>query len=155
MIRWLIFRADSTRLCKFLELSALAIRLSAEGGFQGKQGLLTIASRRHRELRHKGLGLAVGAGGFAERHHARWFLVRHSYVVCVDGPESLVPYDVFLVDGDFRMEKKPKKISDQETAADMAKAAVETTKSGKHHLIRLYNSERKLKLIARSERQYL
>ena len=56
MIRWLIFRADSTRLCKFLELSALAIRLSAEGGFQGKQGLLTIASRRQRELRRKPLG---------------------------------------------------------------------------------------------------
>ncbi|TKA67417.1 hypothetical protein B0A55_11279, partial [Friedmanniomyces simplex] len=155
MIRWLIFRADSTRLCKFLELSALAIRLSAEGGFQGKQGLLTIASRRHRELRHKGLNLTKGAGGFAERHHPRWFLVRHSYIVCVDGPESLIPYDVFLVDSDFRTEKKAKKITEQKTAAEMAKAAVDTTKSGKHHLIRMYNSERKLKLIAKSERQYI
>ncbi|KAK0269983.1 Phospholipase D1 [Friedmanniomyces endolithicus] len=155
MIRWLIFRADSTRLCKFLELSALAIRLSAEGGFQGKQGLLTIASRRHRELRHKGLTLTKGGGGFAERHHARWFLVRHSYIVCVDGPESLIPYDVFLVDADFRMEKKAKKITEQKTAAEMAKAAVDTTKSGKNHLIRLYNSERKLKLIAKSERQFV
>lgn len=155
MIRWLIFRADSTRLCKFLEVSALAIRLSAEGGFQGKQGLLTIASRRNRELRRKGLGLALGAGGFAERHKPRWFLVRHSYIVCVDGPESTTPYDVFLVDSDFRTEKVKKRIADQTTATEMAKAAADTTTTGKHHLIRLYNSERKLKLVARSERQYL
>ncbi|KAK5107721.1 hypothetical protein LTR62_000743 [Meristemomyces frigidus] len=160
MIRWLIFRPDSTRLCKFLELSAMAIRLSAEGGWQGKQGLLTIASRQHRDLKRKGLDMAMMAsggltGGFRERHKPRWFLVRHSYLVCVDGPESLTPYDVFLVDSEFRTEKKQKKISDQKTASEMAKAAVDNTTSGKHHLIRLYNAERKLKLIARSERQYL
>ncbi|KAK4556605.1 Phospholipase D1 [Recurvomyces mirabilis] len=156
MIRWLIFRADSTRLCKFLELSALAVRLSAEGGWQGKQGLLTIASRQHRDLKRKGMGIAMAAtGGFAERHRPKWFLVRHSYVVCVDGPESLIPYDCFLVDSDFRTEKRAKMIIDQKTASEMAKAAVDNTTSGKHHLLRLYNAERKLKLVARSERQYL
>ncbi|KAK5168167.1 Phospholipase D1 [Saxophila tyrrhenica] len=159
MIRWLIFRADSTRLCKFLELSALAIRLSAEGGFQGKQGLLTIASRRQQELRHRPLAPKA----IADRHRPRWFLVRHSYIVCVDGPESLNPYDVFLVDSSFRTEKEKKKISDAKTPNQMAKVAVE--KSGeaaarvpghtKHLMIRLYNSERKLKLLARTERQYM
>ncbi|KAK3054653.1 Phospholipase D1 [Extremus antarcticus] len=159
MIRWLIFRADSTRLCKFLELSALAIRLSAEGGFQGKQGLLTIASRRQRELRHRPLAPKA----IIERHKPRWFLIRHSYIVCVDGPESLNPYDVFLVDSDFRTEKEKRKITEQKTPGTMAKVAME--KSGDaivhvpgrkgQHLIRLYNSERKLKLIARTERQYM
>ena len=157
MIRWLIFRADSTRLCKFLELSALAIRLSAEGGFQGKQGLLTIASRRNRELRRKPLGPQA----IADRHKPRWFLVRHSYVVCVDGPESLNPYDVFLVDSDFSTEKRKKPISEQTTAQETAKAVVERSaaaavpRHSKHLLLRLYNSERKLKLLARTERQYL
>nr|POF01099.1 phospholipase d1 [Quercus suber] len=153
MIRWLIFRADSTRLCKFLEVSALAIRLSAEGGFQGKQGLLTIASRQRREIRHKQLTPSA----FVDRHKARWFLVRHSYIVCVDGPESLIPYDVFLVDSDFRTEKYRQAVDDvPKTAQEEAKIAAESgTSRTKHHLLRLYNSERKLKLIARNERQYL
>lgn len=153
MIRWLIFRPDSTRLCKFLEVSALAIRLSAEGGFQGKQGLLTIASRQRRDIRRKNLSPAA----FADRHRARWFLVRHSYIVCVDGPESLIPYDVFLVDSDFRTEKSTQTLTDgPQTAQDEAKIVAESgTSRTKHHIIRLYNSERKLKLIARNERQYL
>ncbi|KAK5734900.1 Phospholipase D1 [Elasticomyces elasticus] len=157
MIRWLIFRADSTRLCRFLELSAMAMRLSAEGGFQGKQGLLTIASRQHRPIKEMlSLGLVGAAGTSVERHSQRWFLVRHSYVVCVDGPESMVPYDVFLVDSDFRTEKLTKRIADTKTAGEMAKAAVDISAkgAGKHHLIRLYNSERKLKLVARNERVY-
>lgn len=156
MIRWLIFRPDSTRLCKFLELSALAIRLSAEGGYNGKQGLLSIASRRGRGLNVNGLKalpLVGKGGGLREGRHPRWFLVRHSYVVCVDGPESLVPYDVFLVDSDFRTDKHGR-----HSVGGAAKNAVDATTSGapgKHHLIRLYNAEGKLKLVARSERQYL
>ncbi|KAF2485266.1 hypothetical protein BDY17DRAFT_247509 [Neohortaea acidophila] len=150
MIRWLIFRPDSTRLCQFLEISALAIRLSVEGGYQGKQGLLQIASRRNKELRR------VEPFATFERHHPRWFLVRHSYVVCVDGPESLNPYDVFLVDSDFTTEKRQKRIADRSTTNGDSSKAVDMPKShGKHLLIRLYNAERKLKLFARNERLFL
>ncbi|EMC92501.1 hypothetical protein BAUCODRAFT_77697 [Baudoinia panamericana UAMH 10762] len=157
MIRWLIFRADANRLCRFLEISALALRLGAEGGWQGKQGLLTIASRPNKEMRTKAMamGRLMVAADFKERHKPRWFLVRQSYVVCVDGPESLTPYDVFLVDSDSRTEQIPRKMVDQKTAADMAKAAVDTTATGNHHIIRLWNAERKLKLVARTERAYL
>lgn len=156
MIRWLIFRADSSRLCKFLEISAMAIRLAAEGGYQGKQGLLQIASRRHRELNRKTIQ-TLGPRHFKERHKRRWFLVRHSYVVCVDGPESLVPYDVFLVDSDFAVDAPPQqRISEQQTAHQMVKVAGEnTTPTKKAHLLTLYNAERKLKLHARNEKQYL
>lgn len=149
MIRWLIFRPDSTRLCKFLELSALSIRLSSEGGYVGKQGLLTIASRQNRELRRTALR---GPQGFTDRHRPRWALVRHSYIIMVDGPESLVPYEVFLVDSDFATEKGKKRLRDQ-TPQEMAKTAADSTHT-KHHILRLYNSERKLKLIAKNERQY-
>ena len=157
MIRWLIFRPDSTRICKFLELSALAIRLSAEGGFQGKQGLLTILSGRNKDLSRKTL---LGPQGFADRHKMRWFLVRQSYVVCVDGPEDLNPYEVFLVDSDFRTDKKKKHISEQGTVEEAAKtmsekgAAAVVPSHKKHYFVRLYNSERKLKLLARNERQW-
>jgi phospholipase D1/2 len=147
MIRWLIFRPDSTRLCKFLELSALSIRLSSEGGYVGKQGLLTVASRQNRDLRRT----FKRPQEFTERHKPRWALVRHSYIVMVDGPESLIPYEVFLVDSDFSIEKDRKRIRDQPSPV-MAKTATEPTSS--KHIIRLYNSERKLKLLARNERQY-
>ncbi|EME46326.1 hypothetical protein DOTSEDRAFT_148451 [Dothistroma septosporum NZE10] len=157
MIRWLIFRPDSTRLCKFLELSAMAIRLSAESGYQGKQGLLQIASRRHLEMRRKiqQLGRSSAVSDFKERHKRRWFLVRHSYVVCVDGPESLVPYDVFLVDCDFAIEKPKQRILDQKTTSEMAKIAKENAKpTKKAHVIQIYNAERKLKLYAHDEKLY-
>lgn len=156
MIRWLIFRADSTRLCKFLELSAMALRLSAESGYQGKQGLLQLASRRHRgELRKRTLP-SFGPHAVKERHKRRWFLVRHSYIVCVDGPESLTPYDVFLVDSDFAIEKVKEKILDQKTAQDMAKiATANATPTKKAHLIQMSNAERKMKLYARNEKQFI
>ncbi|KXT13558.1 hypothetical protein AC579_1388 [Pseudocercospora musae] len=155
MIRWLIFRPDSTRLCKFLEVSAMAIRLAAESGYQGKQGLLQIASRRHREIRRNNIH-TLGPHAIKERHKRRWFLVRHSYVVCVDGPESLIPYDVFLVDSDFALDKPKQKVLDQKTAQEMAKVATENaTPSKKAHLIQLYNAERKMKLYARNEKQFL
>jgi phospholipase D1/2 len=43
MIRYLIFRPESNRLCKFLELGA-RVRLAAEGSHHGKEGFLIIRS---------------------------------------------------------------------------------------------------------------
>ncbi|KAL8868197.1 MAG: hypothetical protein Q9174_005146, partial [Haloplaca sp. 1 TL-2023] len=51
MIRYLIFRPDSNRLCKFLELSALGVRLAAEGSYHGKEGLLVIQSGKGVDFR--------------------------------------------------------------------------------------------------------
>jgi phospholipase D1/2 len=152
MIRWLIFRPDSTRLCKFLELSALAMRLSSEGGYVGKQGLLSIASRQPKELTRTAMRMQT----FTDRHKPRWALVRHSYIVMVDGPESLVPYEVFLVDSDFSTDKDIKGQPDKKLQIqEMTKNVAEKTSSkANHHILRLYNAERKLKLVARNERQY-
>ncbi|GAB7345798.1 hypothetical protein MBLNU457_4060t1 [Dothideomycetes sp. NU457] len=155
MIRWLIFRPDSTRLCKFLELSALAMRLSVEGGYHGKEGLLTIASKRSVD-RH---GLAAVRAIPDHLYTAwgntkpKWFLIRHSYVVAVDSPESLVPTEVFLVDSDFAMDKRKKRLRDQ-NAKEIAKTA-KSSASPTHLILKLYNSERKLRLIARNERQMI
>ncbi|KAK4982894.1 Phospholipase D1 [Elasticomyces elasticus] len=151
MIRWLIFRPDSNRLCKFLELSALGVRLCVEGGYHGKEGIMTIASRRAVGLRRR----PVAPSSIADRHKPRWFMVRHSYIVCVDGPESLNIYDVFLVDEDFTTERKKLKKDGQRSAQEMAKSATITATNQKHHVLRLYNAERKLRLVARNERQFL
>ena len=148
MIRYLIFRPESNRLCKFLELSALGVRLAAEGSYHGKEGLLVIKSGKGVDFRRAWTpSLIVG------RHGPKWFCVRHSYVVCVDSPEAMNIYDVFLVDAEFRVSTKRERLRDQHNSKDMAKLAKESAAHPQHHSLKLYNSERKLKLIAKNERQ--
>ena len=148
MIRYLIFRPESNRLCKFLELSALGVRLAAEGSYHGKEGLLVIKSGRGVDFwRAWTPSLIVG------RHGPKWFSVRHSYIVCVDSPEAMNIHDVFLVDSNFRMSTKRNRLRDQQKAKDMAKAAKESAAHPQHHTLKLYNSERRLKLLAKNERQ--
>ena len=147
MIRYLIFRPESNRLCKFLELSALGVRLAAEGSYHGKEGLLIIQSGKGVDFRR-----AWTPSLLAGRHGPKWFSVRHSYVVCVDSPEEMNIYDVFLVDSTFQVQAKKRSLREHKPK-DMAKAAKESASHPKHHSLKLYNSERKLKLLAKTERQ--
>jgi len=147
MIRYLIFRPESNRLCKFLELSALGVRLAAEGSYHGKEGLLIIRSGKGVDFR-KGLTPPL----IMNRHRPKWFSVRHSYVVCVDSPEAMNIYDVFLVDSKFLIETKKKRLRDSKPK-DLAKTAKESAAHPQHHSLKLCNSERKLKLLAKNERQ--
>ncbi|KAL5436988.1 hypothetical protein PMIN07_006798 [Paraphaeosphaeria minitans] len=145
LITYLIFRPESNRLCKFLELSALGVRLAAEGGYHGKEGLMMIQSSKGIDARKKWT-----PSPFVARHSPKWFLVRHSYVVCVDSPEEMNVYDVFLVDSDFTIDEKGRSLREKK-ARDIASEA-KASATG-HHLLRLRNSERKMKLLARNERQ--
>ncbi|OQE29756.1 hypothetical protein PENSTE_c002G03536 [Penicillium steckii] len=147
MIRFLIFRADSNRLCKFLELSALGVRLAAEGSYHGKEGFLIIQSSKGLDFRK-----ALTPSLIKTRHWPKWFLVRHSYVVCVDSPEEMNIYDVFLVDPWFKIQTQKISLRNQK-AKDLAKSAKQSARHPQHHTLRLENSERKLKLLARNERQ--
>ena len=149
MIRYLIFRPESNRLCKFLELSALGVRLAAEGSYHGKEGYLIIQSGKGIDFR-KAWKPSLVKG----RHGPKWFLVRHSYVVCVDSPEEMNIYDVFLVDCKFQIQAKRKRfpIRDQKPK-DLAKSAKESAKHPQHHSLKLFNTERKLRLLAKNERQ--
>nr|UHS16742.1 phospholipase POX09635 [Penicillium oxalicum] len=149
MIRFLIFRADSNRLCKFLELSALGVRLAAEGSYHGKEGFLIIQSSKGLDFRR-----ALTPSLVKKRHWPKWFLVRHSYVVCVDSPEEMNIYDVFLIDSYFKMQTQKISLRNQK-AKDLAKTAKDSARHPQHHTLRLENSERKLKLLARNERQLL
>ncbi len=147
MIRYLIFRPESNRLCKFLELSALGVRLAAEGSYHGKEGLLVIQSGKGVDFRK-----AWTPSLLKGRHGPKWFSVRHSYVVCVDSPEEMNIYDVFLVDSNFQVQTKRKRLRNQKPK-DIAKAAKNSASHPQHHSLRLSNSERKLKLLAKNERQ--
>lgn len=147
LIRFLIFKPDSNRLCKFLELSALGVRLAAEGSYHGKEGYLMIQSSKGLDFRR-----AFTPGMMKRRHSPKWFLVRHSYVVCVDSPEEMNIYDVFLVDPFFKLQSQKVGLRHQK-AKELAKSATESARHPQHHTLRLENSERKLRLLARNERQ--
>lgn len=147
MVRFLMFRAESNRLCKFLELSALGVRLAAEGSYHGKEGLLVIQSGKGVDFRK-----AWKPSLMKSRHGPKWFIVRHSYIVCVDSPEAMNIYDVFLVDSSFKIQTKAKGLLNQKPKA-AAKAATESASHPQHHRLKLANSERKLKLLAKNERQ--
>ncbi|KKA25754.1 Phospholipase D [Rasamsonia emersonii CBS 393.64] len=147
LIRFLIFRPDSNRLCKFLELSALGVRLAAEGSYHGKEGFLIIQSSKGLDFRK-----ALSPSLIKKRYSPKWFLVRHSYVVCVDSPEEMNIYDVFLVDPYFKIHTQKVRVRNQK-AKDLAKSAKESATHPQHHAFKLENSERKLRLLARNERQ--
>lgn len=144
LIRIMIFRPDSNRLCKFLELSALGVRLAAEGSYHGKEGYLIIRSAKGSDFRR-----VWNPATMAKRHSPKWFLVRHSYIVCVDSPEEMNIYDVFLVDCNFEVDakrflrKKPKDLT--VTPSNPAHP--------QHHSLTIQNGERQLKLLAKNERQ--
>ncbi|KAF9887137.1 Phospholipase D1 [Aspergillus nanangensis] len=147
LIRFLIFKPDSNRLCKFLELSALGVRLAAEGSYHGKEGYLIIQSSKGLDFRR-----ALTPAMVKKRHSPKWFLVRHSYVVCVDSPEEMNIYDVFLVDPFFKLQTQKISLRHQK-AKELAKSATESARHPQHHTLKLENSERKLRLLARNERQ--
>ncbi|KIW43383.1 uncharacterized protein PV06_04492 [Exophiala oligosperma] len=147
MIKFMLLRPDCNRLCKFLEISALGMRLAAEGSYHGKEGLLNIRSAKGVDFRK-----ALTPHEVYRRHSAKWFMVRHSYVVCVDSPEEMHIYDVFLFDSDFRIQSSKPRKGEQRGARELAELIGESAKHPQHHRLKLVNSERKLKLLARNDR---
>lgn len=85
LIRAVMFRPEANRLAKFLEVSALALQLAGLGGTTGKQGYLVVL---------KGGASRKKAPGFhpiasKRRHEPKWFMVRDSFIVAVDHPDSV------------------------------------------------------------------
>lgn len=147
MIRWLMFRADSNRLCRFLELSALGVRLAAEGSYHGKEGYLHIQSSKGLDFRR-----VLTPGKVIARHSRKWFLVRQSYIVCVESPENMNIYDVYLVDSKFSIISKRnplKQMGSSHKQADIDLTA--EAPPGKHHTLTLHTSERKVRLFSRNQ----
>lgn len=148
MIRWLIFRADSNRLCRFLELSALGVRLAAEGSYHGKECFLHIQSSKGLDFRR-----AFTPKTAFSRHSRKWFLVRQSYIVCVESPENMNIYDVYLVDPKFKIISKRSKLQ-QITSKTEAEEEIDLTANpdpGKHHTLKILTSERKVTLFSRNQ----
>ncbi|KAI1149163.1 phospholipase D [Nemania diffusa] len=159
MIHWLMFRPDSNRLCKFLELSALGVRLAAEGNFHGKECYLHIQSTKGIDFRRVLTPQKVIA-----RHSRKWFLVRQNYIAVVESPANMNIYDVYLVDPLFRVESKKSKLrrfgriikGNTEKEKEKAKGKETAHFSDeevpeKHHSLKIFTAERKIKLFSRNQ----
>lgn len=102
LIRAVMFRPESNILCIFFELSALTVALGPRGGFQGKAGFLKIPTT-HVSRKSNQPGLKPSK--WKKHHKPKWFIVRESFFVAVDGPAETDIYDVFLIDTDFTIER--------------------------------------------------
>lgn len=137
-----MFRPEANRLCQFLELSALGVRLSGEGTYHGKEGYLTMSSssgnNRARTFRPMEL---------KERHSPKWCVVRSSYLVFVESPETVDVHDVFLMDSGFTATVK-----NSAALTKLDKLQPSSRRIVTHHSLKLKNEERKIKLWAKHER---
>ncbi|KAK5628711.1 hypothetical protein RRF57_004426 [Xylaria bambusicola] len=155
MIHWLMFRPDSNRLCKFLELSALGVRLAAEGNFHGKECYLHIQSTKGIDFRR-----VLTPEKVIARHSRKWFLVRQNYIAVVESPATMNIYDVYLVDPLFRVESKKSKLkrfgrrikgSTEKEKRNVAATFTDEEALEKHHTLKIYTAERKIKLFSRNQ----
>lgn len=155
------FKPQVNRLCRFLELSTMAVQMANMQGELGKQGFLQIKSKSSRKesLSLKRLG---------EQYRVpKWFIVRESYIVIVEHQHSMQVHDVFIMDQEFQvtqgrhfhrhvLEYGP---SDEKQGPPQGgDETPERTGATVHHYVKrhtfqLRNAERKLKLVAQSERE--
>ncbi|GEM08475.1 phospholipase D [Rhodotorula toruloides] len=101
LIRATMFGPGANRLCKFLEISAMSIKLATRGGEQGKQGYLRITSSGASRRKQPGFHPL----SWKKRHEPKWFIVRDSYIVAVESPASTEVFEVIMVDSTFEIER--------------------------------------------------
>ncbi|WFD30103.1 phospholipase D [Malassezia sp. CBS 17886] len=153
LIRWISFRPEANRLCRFLELSALAVQLAGSGGTLGKQGYVQIKSRASRHVRIHLTRLRGRA--------PKWCMVRDSYIVFVENMESVQVHDILFMDQGFEVVQARhihRNVPEYPPPAPGG-AADEAPRTGatvhqyvKRHMFNVRCTERRLRLIARSER---
>lgn len=86
------------RLCKFLEISALGLSLAARNpmtSLHGKEGYAVFQSRTDRDPKQTrkflqdGLVCSIPTTGGRRRRKPKWFIVRESFIICVDDPSDV------------------------------------------------------------------
>lgn len=80
-----MFHPTSNRLSRFLEISALSIRLSHSGGSQAKAGVVHIqgVSSAKSAFARKGLG-------WHEKNKSKWCVIRESYLMVLEDPGEVI-----------------------------------------------------------------
>ncbi|QSL67046.1 hypothetical protein MERGE_001433 [Pneumocystis wakefieldiae] len=145
MAHLFIFRLEGIRLCSFLELSALGIKLGKHEKYHGKEGSLAVVNSKGST--HKMTCNPVEA---RDRSLPKWYLVRESYIVCVNDISSTKIYDVFIMDDGFEIARKhfSKEIL---SCSSKAKRDNLNKYQPKRHTFKIKNCERQVKLLAKNE----
>lgn len=170
LIKIVALRAQSNRLFHFFEISPISSLLSYETGHQGKQGVIHIGGTAKSQGWRVGHFKANDLKGMIDRRSEKWFLVRNTYVMYVSDINSTLPLEVFLVDSKFKIivkgDPNDKAIvssdeSDYDDASLARKVHPKENNSNhvhknvfKHLKIVLENSERKLVLVPKSEKEH-
>lgn len=146
LLQQLKFGTDANKLFQFLELSNMSIRLAPESSYHGKEGQLFIRSTAVSQGWRVSHWRPNDFSQMIQRHTHKWFLVRHSYILCVENITSTNVLEVFLVDPGF-------KVSTQAITGDIEDGVQQqTSKGAPQFFLQVENLERKLKMASKSER---
>ncbi|KAG5438222.1 hypothetical protein PCANB_003073 [Pneumocystis canis] len=145
MSRLFLFRPEGIRLCLFLELSALGIKLGKYEKYHGKEGFLSVVNSKGST--HK---MTCNPIEVRNRSRPKWYLVRESYIVCVSDLSSTKIYDVFLMDDGFEIARKH---FSKELLTRVSKTGKDNLNrcQPKRHTFKIKNCERQIKFLAKSE----
>ncbi|WFD19332.1 phospholipase D [Malassezia caprae] len=154
LISFVTFKPQANRLCRFFELSTLALQMAPMAGTLGKQGYLHIHSKSSLKRRFDLMDLR-------EKRRPRWFIVRESFIIIVEQAHSTTIHDVFLMDQHFEVRQKRRlhrSILEHSSKEQVEWTPHQHTGGTVHtyvtrHKFTVRNAERKLKLEARSERE--
>ncbi|KAL4401075.1 Phospholipase D1 [Malassezia pachydermatis] len=155
LIRFVIFKPEANRLCRFFELSTLGLQMAPLASILGKQGYLKILSKSSRPA-------SQGLLHIRENSRPKWFIVRESFIVIVEAMESMIVHDVFLFDQNLEVIQKHKLkgpvVEHSSKDPESQTGHFNHTGSTVHHYVKnhkfnIINAERKLKLSAPSERE--
>ncbi|CAO3645654.1 unnamed protein product [Cunninghamella echinulata] len=112
LINFTFTSGNINRLCKFLEISTLGIRIKATQPNirHRKEGYLMILKRSDREPPRRSKWLLQG-GCFGQsldkniNNRVKWFIIQDNYIACVHHPHELDICDVFLIDNKLQVER--------------------------------------------------
>ncbi|AOA63902.1 Phospholipase D [Komagataella phaffii CBS 7435] len=164
----LTLRPQSNKLFQFFELSPIGELLVNDSGFHGKQGYLRVSSSARTQGWRVGHLKVKEWKAMVERHTAKWFLIKESYIMYVADIYSTTPLEVFLVDSSFKYSfsgdqhhhKLMGPVTDTLEDSDFDDVSLQefTTQKNQRDIaprlaISVENGERKIKMIAQSERQ--
>jgi len=86
MIKYAMYVPGAERMCKFLELSALTLTLGRDGGYQGKEGYLTVVKQKR--LMDEG-PLANAVKKMVRKPISKYFVVRDSFIIVADSHKNV------------------------------------------------------------------
>ncbi|KAF9354805.1 Phospholipase D1 [Mortierella sp. AD094] len=107
MIRYAMYLPDAERMCKFLELSALTLAQVPDGGYQGKEGYLTVVKQKR--LMDEG-PLTNAVKKVYRKPVSKYFIVRDSFIIVAASHKNTEIQDVILLDSTFQANKCPRHI---------------------------------------------